>query len=335
MAKHIFVALTNPVPGKEAEFNKFYDEVHVPDVLGAPGWVAAQRYRLTSEQRPDQSPPYRYAAIYEVECEDGEILAPLKQRPDVGPIGRPNPPLWDAKNEVWIFTEVGPRHVAGKKPAADAETRPAQDISGSAPAPIDHHYERGWRRYGFDNVPFTNRAIHGSSIPIAVRNIFNRGTGKAHISFGILEPTEDAAIGMHIHRDVPTNTDVEEWYVIVEGEGEMTFTNGDIERCGPGDLVAIYPGTGHSFRATGQKPLRLISITPEMYTTRNPVTPFPDAFAPAIVVGEVDEAMNPFDATCSRCGATWHRPTGDRSASSLAKWARTHACVPAREDAAT
>ena len=39
MAKHFFVALTNPVPGKEAEFNKFYDEIHVPDVLAAPGWV--------------------------------------------------------------------------------------------------------------------------------------------------------------------------------------------------------------------------------------------------------------------------------------------------------
>ena len=111
MAKHFFVALTNPVPGKEAEFNKFYDEIHVPDVLAAPGWVAAQRYRLASEQRPDQSPPYRYAAVYEVECEDGKILEALKRRPDIGPIGRPNPPLWEARNEVWIYTRIGPRQV--------------------------------------------------------------------------------------------------------------------------------------------------------------------------------------------------------------------------------
>jgi hypothetical protein len=114
MAKHIFVALTNPVPGKEAEFNKFYDEVHLPDVLGSPGWVAAQRYRLTSEQRPDMSPPYKYAAIYEVDCEDGKILQAVKQRPDIGLIGRPNPPLWEARNEVWIYTKIGLRQVSNK-----------------------------------------------------------------------------------------------------------------------------------------------------------------------------------------------------------------------------
>jgi mannose-6-phosphate isomerase-like protein (cupin superfamily) len=220
-----------------------------------------------------------------------------------------------------------------KASAPVADTSQAPDAGTRASTPMDHRYERGWRRYGFDNVPFTDRAIHGSSIPIAVRNIFNRGTGKAHISFGILSPSEDASIGMHIHRDVPTNTDVEEWYIIVDGEGEMTFSNGDVEKVGPGDLVAIYPGTGHSFRATGKVPLRLISITPEMYTTKHPVTPTPDAFAPTIVVGAVDDTMNPLDATCRRCGATWSRPADDRSAASLPKWARTHGCVPGHEDA--
>ncbi len=216
--------------------------------------------------------------------------------------------------------------------AADAKTEQNQDVGARDRAPIDHHYERGWRRYGFDNVPFTDRSIHGSDIPITVRNIFNRGFGEAHISFGIIPPSDDAAIGMHIHRDVPTGTDVEEWYIIVDGEGEMTFSNGDVERVGSGDLLAIYPGTGHSFRATGDAPLRLISITPQMYTTKAPVTAMPDAFAPAIVVGDVDDTMNPLDAICRRCGATWSRPADDRSAASLPKWARTHACVPDRED---
>lgn len=114
MAKHIFVAFTNPVAGKEAEFNKFYDEMHLRDVLGSPGWVAAQRYRLSSEQRPDQSPPYKYAAVYEVDCEEGQILAALKQRPDLGPASRPNPPLWEAQHGAWIYTKIGPRVVSGK-----------------------------------------------------------------------------------------------------------------------------------------------------------------------------------------------------------------------------
>jgi len=110
-AQHIFIALTNPAPGREAEFNQFYDDIHVPDVLGSQGWVAAQRYRLSSEQRPDQSPPWMYLAVYEVTCPDGEILAPLKLRPDVGPQGRPEPPLWADDHQAWIYTKHGPRHV--------------------------------------------------------------------------------------------------------------------------------------------------------------------------------------------------------------------------------
>ncbi len=34
--------LTNPIDGEEDTFNKWYDEVHVPDVLDVPGVVAAQ-----------------------------------------------------------------------------------------------------------------------------------------------------------------------------------------------------------------------------------------------------------------------------------------------------
>jgi hypothetical protein len=109
-AQHIFIALTNPAPDKEQEFNEFYDRIHVPDVLASPGWVAAQRYRLTSEQRPDQSPPWKYLAIYEIKRPDGDILAALKQRPDIGPRGKPQPPLWANDDEVWIYTKWGPRH---------------------------------------------------------------------------------------------------------------------------------------------------------------------------------------------------------------------------------
>ena len=307
-AQHIFIALTNPAPGREAEFNQFYDDIHVPDVLGSQGWVAAQRYRLSSEQRPDQSPPWMYLAVYEVTCPEGEILAPLKLRPDVGPQGRPaaavgrRPPGLDL-------------HQARSAPRAEAEHLDRLAARTALLHPhlrhptfeedfMDHGHERGWHRYGFNNQDFDEQAH--PRIRCADRGAPGvlPGVGEPHVSFGVIPPNTDSpAIGMHIYRDVPTNTDVEEWYIIVDGEGEMTFSNGDVEKCGPGDLVAIYPGTGHSFRATGEKPLRLISITPLMYTTKNPVTPMPDAFAPTIVVGEVDDTMNPFDATCSCCAS--------------------------------
>lgn len=193
----------------------------------------------------------------------------------------------------------------------------------------DHDYERGWHRYGFDNLDFRQAAIHGSRIPIGVQEAFDRGPGQAHVSFGVIPPSADAdSIGMHVHRDLPSATDVEEWYIIIDGTGEMTFSNGDTVEVGPGDLVATYPGTGHAFRATGDQPVRLVSITPVMYTSHRPGEPLPAAFRPQIEVEEVDpRSMNPLRARCTVCDWVWERPANDTSAASLPEWAREHRCT--------
>jgi hypothetical protein len=71
MAKYTFVVLTNPTPGKEAEYNRWYNEQHIPDVLQAHGFVAAQRFRLADTQMggaTDQ--PYKYLALYEIETDN-------------------------------------------------------------------------------------------------------------------------------------------------------------------------------------------------------------------------------------------------------------------------
>src|SRR5262245_37960325 len=36
----------NPMPGKDAEFDDWYGNQHVPDLLEHPGYYAAQRFRL-------------------------------------------------------------------------------------------------------------------------------------------------------------------------------------------------------------------------------------------------------------------------------------------------
>lgn len=195
----------------------------------------------------------------------------------------------------------------------------------------EHGFERGWHRYGFDNLDFRQAAIHGSRIPIGVQEAFDRGPGQAHVSFGVIPPSEDDSIGMHIHRDVPSATDVEEWYIIIDGTGEMTFSNGDRVAVGPGDLVAVYPGTGHAFRATGEAPVRLVSITPVMYTSHRPGEPLPAEFRPQIEVEEADpRSMNPLRARCTACDAAWERPADDPGAASLPEWARDHRCSPDR-----
>lgn len=70
MPKYTFLVLSNAVDGKDAEFNEWYTNRHIPDVLDVPGFVAGQRFRLTDAQRG--KPPYahRYLALYEIETND-------------------------------------------------------------------------------------------------------------------------------------------------------------------------------------------------------------------------------------------------------------------------
>ncbi|MGH7039915.1 MAG: DUF4286 family protein [Stellaceae bacterium] len=48
----------------EAEFNRIYDEDHIPTILKVPGVRSCARYRL--EHSTDQTMP-RYVAIYEID----------------------------------------------------------------------------------------------------------------------------------------------------------------------------------------------------------------------------------------------------------------------------
>jgi hypothetical protein len=78
-----FVVLSNPIEGADDTFNKWYDEVHVPEVLAIPGVVAAQRYGLSELKIPDdedlpaQLPPatHRYLVIYELDEEPDVVMA--------------------------------------------------------------------------------------------------------------------------------------------------------------------------------------------------------------------------------------------------------------------
>lgn len=74
MPRFSMLVSTNPVPGREDEFNRWYDAQHLPDVLRLDGMVAAQRFRL-ADAEPAQDAPHRYLAIYEVEAESMEAAS--------------------------------------------------------------------------------------------------------------------------------------------------------------------------------------------------------------------------------------------------------------------
>ncbi|WP_159235368.1 DUF4286 family protein [Mycolicibacterium vanbaalenii] len=91
MTGNRFVVLSNPIEGEDDKFNKWYDEVHVPEVLEVPGVVAAQRYALAGldvlgEDLPTQPPPptHRYLVIYELDREPQAVMAQFVERMSSG-----------------------------------------------------------------------------------------------------------------------------------------------------------------------------------------------------------------------------------------------------------
>jgi len=65
-------------PAREKEFNEWYDNTHVPDVLETPGFVRCTRYELIGDPGPGQG---KFLAVYEVESDDLEsTMAGLQQR---------------------------------------------------------------------------------------------------------------------------------------------------------------------------------------------------------------------------------------------------------------
>lgn len=75
MATHRLIVFTEPTDGKEAEYNEWYDQVHLKEVLEMEGFVGAQRFALADTQIAENAAeqvPSRYLAIYEIEAESLE-----------------------------------------------------------------------------------------------------------------------------------------------------------------------------------------------------------------------------------------------------------------------
>lgn len=70
MPRYVFVVRTNPVEGREDEFNDWYSGPHLDDLGRLPGVVSARRFRIADAQIRDTASTHRYLAIYEIETDD-------------------------------------------------------------------------------------------------------------------------------------------------------------------------------------------------------------------------------------------------------------------------
>jgi hypothetical protein len=53
-------------PSREKEFNDWYDNIHLPDILETPGFVRAMRYENTNPAEGQG----KFIAMYEIETDD-------------------------------------------------------------------------------------------------------------------------------------------------------------------------------------------------------------------------------------------------------------------------
>jgi hypothetical protein len=72
------LAMSRPVKGREAEYNDWYQNVHLRQVLALPGFRSARRLRLVRQLVECDAQPY--LAIYEIETDD--IDGALQQMKD-------------------------------------------------------------------------------------------------------------------------------------------------------------------------------------------------------------------------------------------------------------
>ena len=79
MTKHVLLVFTDPVEGREDEYNAWYNDVHLGEVIETDGFVRAQRFTV-ADLMPGVT-DHDYVALSELETDDpGSAMAALRGR---------------------------------------------------------------------------------------------------------------------------------------------------------------------------------------------------------------------------------------------------------------
>jgi hypothetical protein len=104
--KQIVLVLTEPTEGEENEFNRYYEDQHLGEVLETTGWKSAQRFKLVDQAGCEC--PLPYLALYETEAMEGKTAIEVmnesrKDRVQSGALNKKTA-------AAWVFEEIGPEH---------------------------------------------------------------------------------------------------------------------------------------------------------------------------------------------------------------------------------
>lgn len=69
MSKYVLLVQSNAVAGKDDEYNQWYDEIHLKEVLALEGFHAAQRFAVRGDPVIGAA-SHKYVALYELATDD-------------------------------------------------------------------------------------------------------------------------------------------------------------------------------------------------------------------------------------------------------------------------
>jgi len=82
---YTMLIFSDPVDGREAEYNEWYDKRHLPDIVAVPGFVRARRLKLAPVQFRSSPTLPRYLAYFEITTGDlPAVFAEVDRRRNSG-----------------------------------------------------------------------------------------------------------------------------------------------------------------------------------------------------------------------------------------------------------
>lgn len=101
MAKYILVVPSSAHPGKDDDYNRWYDDTHLGDLLAIPGIKSGTRYNADSAS--PNAPEASYLAVYEIETDEpGQVMSELGRRAQAGEM-EISPALDPSSARMWLY----------------------------------------------------------------------------------------------------------------------------------------------------------------------------------------------------------------------------------------
>ena len=131
MAKYLLFAFSDcKDPKKEKEFNDWYDNMHMPDMLEVPSFVRATRWMSADKKENEVR---KYLAMYELETDDLDKFNAAMRKRGMWTFqqGRFSElPVFDPDNVPRIYRQI----TAEKKPKSKAKAAVKKAAAKAAPA---------------------------------------------------------------------------------------------------------------------------------------------------------------------------------------------------------